>query len=416
MDLKEFKAELETMKASLETAITEKAKSEIADQLTAFKASIAAIEEKADNAKGNTEVLSELGKQLEAMKATNAALTSGLEILSARVKSQGKENKTGSVKSFNEVLAETIEDNIDVIRSHKMGEKTLDLKVVGDMSMSVNFPAGATMFQDRRTGLIETPYNRIWLSDILPSGTSTGTSILYPKENGGEGAAAVWTDPTADKAQMDFDLTSQSAYFKWIAGYVIVAREMLDDVPFLQSYLQNKMLISLKTAENNFILNGTADTNPVQGLLDVATAYSGSYVNAVDEIIDAGWGQIVEDTNDFYNPTHAIMMPRDKVRIGLNKAEGSGEYDLPAGSVAFANGNLTIGGITTVGTTAIGAGNYLVFDRNATMFVRRMQPEFRIFEDATLAKKNKIMFRIEERATLATFNNAAIVKGELSFS
>jgi hypothetical protein len=48
------------------------------------------------------------------------------------------------------------------------------------------------------------------------------------------------------------------------------------------------------------------------------------------------------------------------------------------------------------------------------MFIRRMNPELRMFEDATLAKKNKIMFRIEERATVIGFNNKAIVKGLLT--
>ncbi len=47
------------------------------------------------------------------------------------------------------------------------------------------------------------------------------------------------------------------------------------------------------------------------------------------------------------------------------------------------------------------------------MFIKRMQPELRMFEDAALARKNKIMFRVEERATLAIFNNAALVKGTL---
>ena len=53
----------------------------------------------------------------------------------------------------------------------------------------------------------------------------------------------------------------------------------------------------------------------------------------------------------------------------------------------------------------------------ATMFIKRMQPELRLFDgDAQLARKNKVMFRIEERATLAIFNNAAIVKGALANS
>jgi hypothetical protein len=48
------------------------------------------------------------------------------------------------------------------------------------------------------------------------------------------------------------------------------------------------------------------------------------------------------------------------------------------------------------------------------MFIKRLQPELRMFEDSTLAKLNKIMFRVEERATLAIFNNAALVKGTLA--
>ena len=47
------------------------------------------------------------------------------------------------------------------------------------------------------------------------------------------------------------------------------------------------------------------------------------------------------------------------------------------------------------------------------MFLRRMQPEIRMFEDAELAKVNKVMFRVEERVTQVIFNTDALVKGEL---
>jgi HK97 family phage major capsid protein len=335
--------------------------------------------------------------------------------LDVKIKGLGSISSKPEVKSFNDVLAETLEANKEAVQSFKKGspEVSMEIKAVGDMSIPANFPNSTPWTQDVRDTLIETPYNRVWLGDLLPGGSSTGSSILYPKENGGEGGVALWTDKTQDKAQMDLDLTSQSAHFKWLAGIVIVDREMLDDIAWLTSYLQKKMLISLKTAENAFILNGSADTNPVQGMLAAATAYDGDFIAAVDRIIDAGWGQIIEDTFEFYSPTTTILTPRDTVKIGLNKATGSGEYDLPAGSVVFTNGKLTVGGLGVAPSTQIGTGNFLTFDRNATAFVKRMQPELRMFEDAALAKKNKIMFRIEERATLAIFNNNALVKGTL---
>lgn len=325
------------------------------------------------------------------------------------IKSTVPDNKVE--KSFNQILAEVIKENADKIKGFQKNSSPLNMtmKTVGDMSIAANFTNPTPFIQQVNQGLIWNPYNRVWLADLLPQATSTANSVIYPKENGGEGAAAPWT--TGDKSQMDFDLTTQSAFFKWIAGIVVVDREMLDDITWLTSYLQQKMLISLKTAENALILNGTSDTNPVTGLLDAATAYDGDYTGFADMVIDAAFGQIPAGTHDFYQPTTTILNPRDIVKIGLQKAVGSGEYNLPAGSATFANGKLSIAGLDTVATSGITANNFLAIDRNATMFLRRMNPEIRMYEDFELAKANKVGFRIEERVSLAIFNDSAIVKG-----
>lgn len=367
-------------------------------------------------------------EELKAIKDDLDVTIKAFDKLQIRMKNSVAPGKQ-ETKSFNDILGETIDKYADQIRNFKRGGQELkmdmmpdfkekspdgirEVKTVGDMSITANFSTSGPWTQQVQQNLIPKPYNRVWLADVLPQGTSNSASIIYPKENGGEGAAALWTDPTADKAQIDFDFTTQTSYFKWIAGWVVIAREMLDDIPFMKSYLQNKMLISLKTAENDFILNGSTDTNPVQGMLDVATVYHGAYTNDVDRYIDAGWGQIVTDTFDFYNPTNIILTPNDAVKVMLNKAGGSGEYDLPNNSVQISNsGALSLSGIDVVRTTQVGGGNFIVFDKSALMFIRRMQPELRMFEDAVLAKKNKIMFRVEERATLAIFNNLAIVSG-----
>lgn len=351
----------------------------------------------------------------EAADALKEEFTKSVAELQARIKEVKSTIPDNTVeKSFNEVLAEVINENADKIKGFQKNSSPLSMtmKAVGDMSISANFTNPTPFIQQVNQGLIWNPYNRVWLADLLPQATSTANSVIYPKENGGEGAAAPWT--TGDKSQMDFDLTTQSAFFKWIAGIVVVDREMLDDIPWLTSYLQQKMLISLKTAENNLILNGTSDTNPVTGLLAAATSYNGAYTGLADMIIDASFGQIPAGTHDFYQPTTTILNPRDIVKIGLQKAAGSGEYNLPAGSATFANGKLSIAGLDTVATTGITANTFLTLDRNATMFLRRMSPEIRMYEDFELAKANKVGFRIEERVSLAIFNNSAIVTGSLT--
>jgi HK97 family phage major capsid protein len=210
---------------------------------------------------------------------------------------------------------------------------------------------------------------------------------------------------------MDFDFDSQTVKAEWIAGYVKVPREMLDDVPWLNSFLRENMLLSLYRAENNQILNGNGTSPQLKGIIPQATAYDGTYMVPIERIVDAGYGQV---TTAFGNANVVILHPRDAVSIVLNKASGSGEYDLPPGTVGFVNNRLTIAGMTVVQAQAQAAGNFLVGDNRASQFITKMSPELLTFtQNEDDAKKNLIMMRIEERVALATYYPQWWVKGAL---
>jgi len=415
--------QLAEIKAGLETLT----KTEVKAALDKVEEQIKAIETKAD--KTEVETLKTQLAELKTAADKNQKWIDAKVIESKRQKTGGNEEK-----SFNDYLGETIEKNADTIRNYrrnggelrfdlmpeaeKVEGKSVEVKTVGNMSLSNNFPGATSVYQDVRGPIIESPYNRIWVADLLPQGTSTGTQVVYPKETGpaagSEGGVGVWTDYTTDKPQVDWDFTPQTASFTWIAGWCVVQRDMLDDIPWMTSYLQSRLLISLKTAETDFVLNGSG---AIPGLQDVASVYNGTMTVPVDRIIDAALGQIPDATSEFYQGDLVIARLRDLItKIGLNKSGGSEEYDLPSGAVAFNNGKVTIGTLNVVGTTAIPFDTFYALDTRATMFIRRIQPELRMFEDATLAKKNQVMFRIEERAALIVFNNAAIVKGVLQTS
>lgn len=350
-------------------------------------------------------------EDVDAVKSLAEGIKETLDLLDVKVQKIGKGgNGVESVKSFNQILAETIEENKEAIQGFRKGDSlVLDLKAVGDMSIDANFTAGdgsAGMFPTSKPLYIP-PFEQTFLGDILPGATSGGTGIVYPEKTGGEGGIDEW-DGTTDKPQVDYDFTKREISFAWLAGIVIIEREMLDDIAWLTSYLQSQLLLDLKTRENAFILNRAAT-----GLLAKATAYNGTYTGPVERLVDAAYGQLPEDTFDQHRTTHFIMRPRDTVKIGLNKAAGSQEFDLPEGTVGFRAGALNLSGIQTVATTSIAANNFLAMDARATQFVKRMQPEIRMFEDAALAKRNKIMFRIEERVALAVYNAKALVKGVL---
>lgn len=354
----------------------------------------------------------------------------------AWIDKQIAEKKSGTItgketKSFNQYLGDAIDKNAEAIRNWQKGEslrfslmpetKALEVKTVGDMSISANFPNADTVYHDIRSPMIQQLQNQTWIADLLPQGTSTGTSVLYPKWTGGEGGVAEWT--TGDKAQIDYDFDPVTAPFKTIAGVVIIEEQMLADIPFMRSFLQQHLLVDLKTKENDLILNGGTTSPVLPGFQDLASSYNGSFTGstttaAIKTIIDAAYGQIPDATNSWYRGNLIILNTRDQVNIGLNTAEGSGEFDLPAGSVAFSNGQLIIGGLRSVGVAnpVMPYKTFYALDTNSTMVIRRMSPELRMFESADLARQNKVMFRIEERLTLIAFHNAAIVKGVLQTS
>lgn len=345
--------------------------------------------------------------EIKAVKDLADGIKQTLDLLDVKVQKIGTEGKVEKTKSFNQVLAETILENAEKIKKHKKGEMlVLDMKAVGDMSINANFASATELYQVQKPLYIP-PFEQTFLGDILPGATSGGTGIVYPEKTGGEGGIDEW-DGTEEKAQVDYDFVKREISFAWLAGIVIIEREMLDDIPWLTSYLQNQLLLDLKTRENAFILN-----RAVTGLLAKATPYDGTYTTPVERLIDAAYGQLPEETFSQHRTTHFIMRPRDTVKVGLNKAGGSQEFDLPQGTVGFRNGILDLGGIQTVATTSIAANNFLAIDARATQFVKRMQPEIRFFEDAELAKNNKIMIRIEERVALAVYNAKALVAGEL---
>lgn len=348
-------------------------------------------------------------KRLEEVETAKGEMERQIAELDTKLK--GIHTQGSQPEHFNDVMAKAIEENAETIKNFKKGSKeAFELKAVGDMS-TANF-AGTSYYNattDVRQAVLPLLTERIWMRDVLPSGTTNAGNIWYPRHTGGEGGAAPWV--SGNKSEMDFDFDGVNVPVEWIAGYVKVPRQMLDDVAWLQSFLRQNMLLSLYKQENNQILNGNGTSPQLKGIIPQASAYDGTYLIPVERIVDAGYGQVNENEGA---ANVALLHPRDAVAIILNKASGSGEYDLPPGTIGFINNRLTIAGMTVVQTKEITRGQFLVGDNNASQFITRLSPELRMFEEnEDDAKKNLIMFRIEERAALATYYPTWWVKGSL---
>jgi len=271
-----------------------------------------------------------------------------------------------------------------------------------------NFSGDSLSIATRETrGLHENPFRPQWFRNILPSGSTSKGTIQYLKENGDVGAAAVW-DGTGDISALDEKpgtaplFSSVSEDVIWIAGITRVKREMLDDIEWLQGYLSRRLTTGrtgLWVAENTQIYNK---------LVANSTAYNGDKTIPIEMIYDAAFGQLADSY--YFSPT-ILMNSRDVVSlIALNKADGSGEYDLPAGAVVIINGQLSLSGASVIGAPNVPAGEALVFDGSATEFINRMSPEVRFFEqDRDNVSKNLITVRAEERILPLIYDESGVI-------
>ncbi len=352
-----------------------------------------------------------------AIDATAKKMQGNFDEFATKYKQKGDGSR--EQKSFRQALANTIKDNHEGIKGVSGSEvKLLSLK---DMGFE-DFSGYGTFTRDVQNRVIPTKEEAFHMRQILGSGSTSGDTVYYPKAKGKTGTGpGVWDydkteiEDTTSKPSFQFDFESVSAQVKWIAGILRVPKQMLDDLPWLMSYISTNAPLELLKAEDAQLINGNGVGNNISGINTNAASYvtSNAAYAGIDRIIDAAYGQMAVANQD--TPTDVLLSPRDVVSIILNKASGSGEFNLPNGVVGVVNGQLQIAGLNVQKTNKITAGNFLVgdFQRGANL-VTRQAPQLRVFEqDKDNVEKNMITFRIEERIALPIFYDEAFVKGTL---
>lgn len=414
--------ELAEIKSGLETQAKADAKAEAKAMV---EEKLEEVNKKIAEVKGLPEGVTpeDLTKALDDLKVTMKAFDR-FQINFKRVGVEPKNEK----KSFGEVLTDTIEKNIDKIEKFnrkelKKFDLEIDMKAVGAFS-TANFTGSTTWGAQRRNDIIMNP-NRMThvrdLLDVLPAGP--GTDYYFMRENGnGEGApaataeAAAAASPTTPatglKPQFDLDLVESSVKFEYIAGWMLLSRKSMLNIPGLMAFLQKRVPQKLLNAEDAAILYGTGTSPDIKGILTAGNYVAGSAAGATPLV-----EKIITDISTFEDTYERIatgiaMRPADYFGFFLNKASGSGEYDLPPG-VIFVNGILYILGVPVAKTTALTAGDYVVGDFNdgADLLVQEaMRLEF-FDQDSTNVRTNQVTLRVEESIALPVYGSTYFMKG-----
>jgi HK97 family phage major capsid protein len=364
----------------------------------------------------------------EATKAVDAKLEDAVKSANVRIDEMDKalleaksennrikmEAKDKQPVSFNQAFSNAMDentDNIEKFRRKEIKQFAMELKTVGDMSLSNITDLSAANVQ-MLPGILPAAPRKLHIRSLLPTGVMSTSAVHYLQETGSEGSVNSWADNSGSKPQIDFDLTEEVAPSEFIAGYLRITRKALDDISAMRSYLQSRLLESYLDAEDNQLLNGNGTSPNLGGLITNAEAYTGFRTIQVEKIIDS----VAQIESNNHSANGILLSPEQYYALLLTRST-TNEYTLPGlGTVTQLNGQMFISGIPVFKSTAMTDSKYLVGDwaKGAQLFVRE-NPIVRFFEeDGTNVRENKITVRVEGRVALPIYYTDAFVTGSLN--
>jgi HK97 family phage major capsid protein len=268
----------------------------------------------------------------------------------------------------------------------------------------------------RVPGIVANPNRVLTIRDLMPVGRTNSNLVQYTKENvftNSAGPQVSGTSPdvfeNVTKPESGITFTLANAPVVTLAHFIPVSRQVLDDAPQLQSYVDGRLRYGLKLEEEDQLLNGNGASGNISGVLNTGNFTSYNRAATGDTKLDALRKAITQAQLSEYAPDAIVINPADWESIELLKAT-DGQF-VVANPVSMLSP--TIWGLRVVPTNSITAGTFLVgaFTMGAQIW-DRMDAAVQIsYEDGDNFKKNMATLLAEERMALTVYRSAAFIKG-----
>lgn len=272
--------------------------------------------------------------------------------------------------------------------------------------------AGDGVAPDRLDMIVANPERRLTVRDLITGGRTSSNAIQYLKETGFTNSAAVQAGDGAQKAESDITFDLINATVVTIAHFIKASKQILDDFPQLQSYIDGRLRYGLALAEELQLLKGSGSGNNLNGILTQATAYNPAISLSSPTRIDVLRLALLQAELAEYPSTGIVLNPADWAAIELQKdSTGSYIFANPQG-----NARPALWGRPVVATQAQTVDQFLVgaFQLGAQVFDREDANVVIATQNKDDFEKNMITIRGEERIALAVYRPEAFIKGDIT--
>ena len=376
-------------------------------------------------AKDNT-LTADQGARLDTIKADiesaqirEKSIAEG-DALLAQFKEAGpaKAPEVAQAKSLGDYFAKTAGTALAGKRGERLTVSTPEFKAASDVQVTGTVFGNALTSID--TNIITGVRRRLTIEDLLGSETISGAALTYFVESAlVEGAFALVAE-NGQKPQLHFgDPTAVTEALAKVAGFIKESDELVEDLPFLKTAIDGRLLYQLNLFIEDQLLNGSGAAGNIRGLLNrvgIQTEVRGSTA-AGDNAQDTIFRAITKvETGSGLTADGIVINPADYQTLRLSK-DANGQY-FGGGffSGQYGNGSIMekppLWGLQTVVTPAIATGTVLVgaFGQAGSVVSKggvRVEATNTEGNDFT---NNRITVRAERRLQLAVRRPAAFVK------
>lgn len=291
--------------------------------------------------------------------------------------------------------------------------------------------SASMLLPDVRPGIYRAAEAPLVMRDVLINASTQSDSVTILQESGFTNSAAEVAEATAIngsgltggvKPESALTFTEVSYPVRWIAHWIPITRQMLEDLPAMESYVEERLLTGLDRREDNQFLNGNGTPPNITGILNDAgiQVLDGTYFGS-NAVKGAGEGRenfdrilrarTLVQTVGRAVATFVVMNPTDFEEL-YSTVDGNKRYY--AGGPFAAPSIPTIHGLPLVLSENIAANTALVGDGTmAAIFDRHDARIYTTDSHSDFFVRNLLVMLAEERLALALFRPAAFAKVSL---
>ncbi|WPX48168.1 phage major capsid protein [Pseudomonas sp. CCI1.1] len=381
---------------------------DVMDALSKRDNDIKVFAEKAgEEIKAHGKILDDTKTILDGLVKDGLGLQDRLNEVEQKLTRRGAPNEEGT-KSIGEQFTDG--DDFKGLAEKGRGVARMRLKAVTSITSATTGTGGVGVAIEptRVPGIIQGPDRPFTIRDLIMPGRTNSNAIEYVRESGFQNMAAPVAE-TAAKPQSDLSYELITTTVKTIAHWFRASKQVLADVPLLQSYIDGRAIYGLKYVEENQILAGNGTGQNLLGLIPQATAFNEALRKDGDTKIDLLRRAILQVRIAEYRASAIVLNPIDWADMELAKDT--------TGSYIWVNvqegGQPRMWRLPVVDTNAMPQGEFMVgaFDMAAQVFDREDANVEVSTEDADNFTKNMVTIRAEERLALAVYRPQSFVHG-----